>query len=502
MPICTALIVAAAAYYAPKGGNGDAADGSGSSDDDAGDITAEWLEGKTACELLPLEQTLNILEWPTTTVTFFSCASPEKMHSALDGLERRLAAMLRANPWLGGWLVRGKGVGSSCDNTLRLWYDPTKQEVAPEIFRRMAHDDVPLDKDTPYADYEKILLGNDVAVKTNIQLINRKAGALFRVTVVPTPFEDGFALVVSMSHALGDGYTYYGIYKMLLGNRALSALIPQRELMFSSQVMELMGRQEAHYISHITTDPAWAKLFRLGSGVSAAEEEGEGSELQGRVFLINRHFIANIKAQHLTEGNISDIYKSTLRSPMTPAALNDLDSATDDSPTLSTNSILVSWFWNLLNVDVGLMTDHVGNYANPVPYTREDYKSPALIRKSLENCRRAGTAAGTGAATTLPRAHPELTFSIVTNWSSFRHTEQNDVNREADTEWNDGHGVTLLRHLPVIFPRMKDESPKRMSFLVIFSSGPDDIGCVVLAPGRAMEEIERCGVVKEMIAEF
>ena len=65
--------------------------------------------------------------------------------------------------------------------------------------------------------------------------------------------------------------------------------------------------------------------------------------------------------------------------------------------------------------------------------------------------------------------------------------------------YNDG--LKFIHHLPIIYPRMISVLKKRMSFLVIFSSG-DDIGCMLIAPGRVMEEIDTCGVVKEMIAEF
>ena len=43
--------------------------------------------------------------------------------------------------------------------------------------------------------------------------------------------------------------------------------------------------------------------------------------------------------------------------------------------------------------------------------------------------------------------------------------------------------------------------PKRMSFMIIFSSG-QDVGCVVIAPNRVMQEIDLCGLVQGMIAQF
>ena len=116
--------------------------------------------------------------------------------------------------------------------------------------------------------------------------------------------------------------------------------------------------------------------------------------------------------------------------------------------------------------------------------------------------------------TMLPRPSSDLTFSVITNWSSFlsnaekKKKQANDSNAadgdddDDDTNWSSQGNIKLVRHLPIICPkRMIKKMPKRMSFLVIFSSG-EDVGVALIAPQRVMEEIDCCGVVKEMIAEF
>ena len=529
MPITTALLVAAAAYQAQKvSGGGGGEDCNDDDDCNPPNITPELLENKVPIELLPLEQSLSMLEWPIVTVSFYTCPAAH-MEGVTHRIEKRVHDILAANPWLGGWIVRGKGVGSF-DKTPRLWYDPLGNEMAPTIYQKLSHDDIPLDKDTDFIDYESILSNTNATVKTNPEIENRKEEPLFRVTVIP--HQSSFALLVSMSHICGDGHTYYRIYNMLLGNEPITSLKCQRELLYSTKVMELVGRQEAHYIQHITEDPAWVKLFRWDSADSSAnEEEDTLDNLQGRVFTVDREWIANIKSSHMTVGQRfdaivegSDIAQSTLRSPMTATYLTELENEIRNAnPTQSTNDILCSFFWSLVEPHVGLMSvnfrkrlgildeDHAGNYANPIPYTKEDYKSPLLIRKSLDNCRRAGVLmGGTDRPTVLPRPHAELTFSVITNWTSFLSKTDKDkkqiddtVEEEEDSWCSSSSGIKLIRHLPIISPKgMMKDMPKRMSLLIIFSSGVDDIGCALIAPGRVMNEIDNCGVVKEMIARF
>jgi hypothetical protein len=68
-------------------------------------------------------------------------------------------------------------------------------------------------------------------------------------------------------------------------------------------------------------------------------------------------------------------------------------------------------------------------------------------------------------------------------------------------QWNNS-GVELVRHLPLLYPKqMMETMPNRMSFMVIFSTN-EDIGCVMLAPNRVIQNIDFCGLVKEFIAQF
>jgi hypothetical protein len=256
MPLATALIIAAASYAAKAKNN----DGGEGNNVDTENITPAFLEGKTPIELLPLEQKLTIFEQPISTISLYDCSSLNSadVKALVGNLENRVKDIIIANPWLGGWLVSGKGVGSF-DKTYRLWYDPSGEESAPTIFQDLPFTSVPVGRSTSYVEIESILNKSSALVKNNPRIVNRKEEPLFPVTVIlelegvhdndsttnthslNQGFK-GFALIVSMSHVCGDAHTYYRIFNMILGKEHVTALIPQREMKFSERVMELMGR--------------------------------------------------------------------------------------------------------------------------------------------------------------------------------------------------------------------------------------------------------------------
>ncbi|KAL7449087.1 hypothetical protein ACHAWC_002128, partial [Mediolabrus comicus] len=482
--LLTAAIIAAAAYAKQNDeGNDKGAEESPQTMD------ALFLQNKASINLLPLEQTLLTMEHPINTVSFYSIPSSCDIDTVLKKLEARVNEILKANPWLGGWYCKGYKNGSF-DTTPRIWYDSFGDEKAPNLFQVLSVEDVPLTSKTPFLDYQEMLKNSTALVKNNNHIVNRKEESMFRITVIVNKEKGELVLVNSMSHSLGDGHTYYRFHNMLLGE-SITAMKPERELRYSEKVMELMGRQEAHYISHITNDPVWAKLLRLSSEV----EEDAGSELHLRSFIVNRHWVGNIKAAHLSEGTFTDITKSTMRSPMSNALLYHDENS--KNPTQSSNDILVSWFWSLVKPNIGLMAvnmrgrvdivseDHAGNYHNPLPYTEEDYKTPSMIRESLGTYRRAGRVPGTNQLTELPRPSPDLTFSIISNWASFRPSSNLlEVKEEEDEDedklpWHDG--LSLICHLPIMFPEaLAKKMPQRMSYLIMFPYSNEDMGCILM----------------------
>lgn len=151
-----------------------------------------------------LERTLlRFGEQPVSTVTFFR----GDLAAAAAGVRERAAAVLRANPWLAGRIRRG-----------HLEWQPDADVDLDRFFRVAERGAVQLSRRTPYP---------QLSAKLRPYLadsVGTPAAPLFRASLLPADAEagdeasdEGFALVVSLSHIAGDGYTYYRLLNMLTG---------------------------------------------------------------------------------------------------------------------------------------------------------------------------------------------------------------------------------------------------------------------------------------------
>lgn len=152
-----------------------------------------------------LERTLlRFGEQPVSTVTFFR----GDLAAAAAGFRERAAAVLRANPWLAGRIRRG-----------HLEWQPGADVDLDRFFRVAERGAVQLSRRTPYP---------QLSAKLRPYLadsVGTVAAPLFRASLLPADAAEagdeagdaGFALVVSLSHIAGDGYTYYRLLNMLTG---------------------------------------------------------------------------------------------------------------------------------------------------------------------------------------------------------------------------------------------------------------------------------------------
>mmetsp|Transcript_2589 Transcript_2589/g.5652 ORF Transcript_2589/g.5652 Transcript_2589/m.5652 type:complete len:511 (-) Transcript_2589:59-1591(-) len=510
MPFIIGISAAAAAYHLVRSHRkkrSSVEDGSGSRKRIKFDKSL--LKGLTSVDLLPMEKGMLTLENPIQTISFYDGNSSD----AARLLWSRLSEVVKANPWLSGWLVSDDSMNYDPEyddeNDLRLWYNESGSSFHPGLFQYFPVGLILISRDTPYTNYEESMEEFHVAVKPNGEIINNVSESIFRVSVIPEHCESGdlkgFALVVSMSHVVGDGYTYYKIYNMLLGAPVM-ALDPRRNSNFVPDVEKLMGVQEANYAKHMTTDPSWEKFFWWG------DHADDDTKVHGRLFEISDDWLNNYKSAKLARErrmNRKPLHTNEFRSYGSDLIIYNEEN--DIVKCISTNDIITSWFWNIFQPSVGMMainlrgrvdsaTDSLaGNYHNSIAYTLSDYSSPDLIQRSLNKCRRAGV--DFDPPTILPRARLSTSFSVVTNWTSF-HKSSSESEQAGVKDLFRG-SFTLVRHMPLFYPlRLREVLPQRTSFLVVFSSSPKKMGCFLIAPSDAISKIESCGIMNEVFSRF
>jgi len=328
--------------------------------------------------LLKEEGSMMAYAGAVSTITFFTGPAP------VETVRERLAAVVAANPWLAGRLEKRKG-----EKLWRLTYDPAGP-LRDGMFTVASPGEYNV-QGVSYAAIHKVLKGSQLEVKGGSKAVNKDAVAL-KCTLVPDA--DKWALVVSISHTIADGYTYYAVYNMLSTSAAITALSPARKDSFSVDLAGAVGTAE--------TKLYWSTGFLLNCAGSMLF----GGKVQSRCRLVDPAKVAAGKA----------------------SAKNDGDSA-----FVSTNDLLVAGWAkltraqllempiNLRNRLPGITDADAGNYEWVVFYQEEDCQRPGQIRKSLTATPGKYVRCGQEpprrlrSGWSLSRAR----YAIITNWATF-----------------------------------------------------------------------------------
>ena len=215
--------------------------------------------------------------------------------------------------------------------------------------------------------------------------------------------EERFALMLSISHTLVDGYTYYSIYGMLSSSGAPKAMVSTREPDFMPQALLRTKENNEFFVSC-----------------------GFICNILGHIFCSTKPVIHHryVSADHIAK--VKQQQKET------------------DGCVISTNDIITSSFFVNSNCDVGFAAvnfrgriasataAHAGNYEGTVSYHRADFETPRLIRESIGSPVVNGKQDGfdiktsfrrvkTNGSPLLPGFFPrkKARIAIITNWCSF-----------------------------------------------------------------------------------
>ena len=186
----------------------------------AKNTVAPDADGAASIPLLEEETSMMAHIGAVTTVTFFT-GGP----APVSVLRERVAAVVAANPWLAGRLERGRG-----EKRMRLTFDATAKTMREGIFN-VARPGQYKVQGVSYDALQKVLKGSPAEVKGGVKTVN-KDELQTKVTIIPDEGNE-WALVVSISHTIVDGYTYYQIYNMLSASAEIKSLSPVRKESFS-----------------------------------------------------------------------------------------------------------------------------------------------------------------------------------------------------------------------------------------------------------------------------
>jgi hypothetical protein len=226
--------------------------------------------------------------------------------------------------------------------------------------------DTSIGHDVPYEDLMSSV--DKYQTKVGTQCINRDE-PVFKVTLIQNK-ENSYAVVVSLNHMIGDGYTFYKLSSMLGLSVTPFALNPSRKHGFKQEAESLMDPR----LISFTRSP----LFLIG----VLYNKLFYSPLKPILCVIDKEYIESEKAE----------YKKQQR--LAASSLTATTTATT-AQFVSTNDILTSWFVRLTKCTLAGMvinfrnrlegyTDAMaGNYVSPGIFFSVDSCRPEYIRELL-----------------------------------------------------------------------------------------------------------------------
>lgn len=358
------------------------------------------------------------------SVTFYKGKPP------IEYLKCRTQAIVASNVWLSSKHSKKKD-----GSPPHMVYD---EHNPPDLFQVVKGDlHTKINRRNSYHEITKA--AENLLVKRRAEERDEDKGSLLvsLITKDDSTEDDEFALVVSLSHVVGDGHSFYAIHNMLCSDAEVHSLDPIRQQEFPSLEKEVMGVDESR---GVMSDPA--VLIR---SVIGKLKMNWTRGLKTEAYFVDER---QIKEQKKSKCNL------------------------DNVKFVSTNDIVTSWFFssvkakfatmfvNLRNRIDGVTDMHVGNYENAIIYQPGDYESPALMRQSVQRLKRKNSSYPSFWTRSMKKP-----YAMITNWSTFDKGVRLP-------------GAQQLLHLPVytidsLFPNLY--------FCVIFRPMKDKLGMLFIS---------------------
>lgn len=438
-------------------------------DDDVLDLSTV---GQRKVTLHEFEEKNLVMEASISAITWFE----GNIQSAARLIRSRLKDIITKNPWMLGRLVRDPEVRPS---PLQLVFseesDPTETDIDELFLFHRIHD---VERDYTFSlgmnlqETTKLAQEYGYTVKPAKLLIDQDE-PVFKVAIVPDSEKPNqFALITSMSHRVGDGFTFYSLYKMLDPKRPIIALCPERKLDVVSRIEDSMGKKMLEGIGGFWVKMLFARDILLS--------KVKGAKWAQKIFLLNDTYIKTVK-EGTNDGS---------------------DSCGNKRRRLSTNDVIVSDCFKVSKPDLGLMSinfrgriencyeNDAPNYFNTIIYRPPDYASPDLIRESISGKR---FKRASKPPTTLLTSSPYLMasnvhVSICTNWATFN-----------DDDFSLGPDFHQILHMPL--KDMQYAAPSLISNFTVFKASPGKIAICATGTPEMVESFSKSKLVLSKAAD-
>jgi hypothetical protein len=446
---------------------------------------------------------------------------------AANKLQARLVALVCANPWLAGHILRQRGTNylafKSAGND-----EAALAKAARALFILVPPEQSPLSRDTPVIQATSILRDAGYTCQCTLNQ------PVFLVTILPcrTNPTTKFAMVVSMSHVVGDGHTFYSLYNYLVGTDdargnsdeqgtfttdecSLPTLQVERITTSLQQIGQVIldhqtkddPKEKQKRLSNIPREPLLAQspafLLPTVLSVIAAKAQQVLSRIVAKVRQVLSLFVGKVRQGLHSSG--SDAYAVTLRYCLLDSvAIQSLKKQAMDqritadessangctSPTdsfVSTNDVFTSWFMlnsgcrhgfmavNLRGRLSGHESHHAGNYITVVYHRIPlDCATPFLIRSSIEPLCRTITSS-------IPPSHwLGGGAAFATTWVTF-----------ATARVTLGENCREELHVP-LFGTPLNEHPPNIVMGYIFRARGDQLGMFLVGTRSKLNGLDPC----------
>ena len=279
--------------------------------------------------------------------------------------------------------------------------------------------------------------------------------------------EQEFAVIVSLSHIIGDGHTFYALYNMIMSGNKIEPLQANRVDIAMEKIDQVMGKTEARLLSSVGF--IWTAIRGLLRAKILSIFSNE-YRLQTRYWLVD-----------------TDKMKLLKQKEARAAAYTDTSSP---SSFVSTNDVLTSWFLRNSHCRHGMMAINLrgriedytnnlaGNYENLIYYRiPDDCSSGIRIRQSIPCLKRSVTT--DSPLTTMQVASGD--FAIISSWATFASNDKVNLGEN-------NHKCQERAHLPIYDYR---GAPSSIAMAFTFRYTPEQLGVLVLGTPSQLKGLQK-----------